>query len=402
MSFEESAGPLKGVRILDLSTVVAGPWAATLLADLGADVLKVEIPGPGDPLRALAPHKNGVPLWWKVANRNKKGISVDLRTPEGRDIVARLLPDFDVLVENFRPGTLDGWGMSREWLHGHNPALTILRVTGFGQTGPYRNKPGFARVFEAMSGLTNICGEADGRPLHMGFPIADAVAGLFGALGIVSALYREKTAPRGQGQEIDCSLMESMFRVMDFLPIEYDQLGIVRGRLGNSSQYAAPGNVYRTRDGHWASIAASTQRIFERLCVALALTGVAEDPRYRTNPDRVRNRESLDALVSAAIARHTLEELGALLDANAVGFSPIYDIADIFSDPHIAARQGIVAVEDEELGPVRMQSVVPRFSHTPGAVHHAGPSLGQHNAEVLGALGIDAGQQAQLRERGVI
>ena len=402
MSFEESAGPLKGLRILDLSTVVAGPWAATLLADLGADVLKVEIPGVGDPLRALAPHKEGVPLWWKVANRNKKGISVDLRTAEGRDIVARLLPGFDVLVENFRPGTLDGWGMSREWLHEQNPALTILRVTGFGQTGPYRNKPGFARVFEAMSGLTNICGESDGRPLHMGFPIADAVAGLFGALGIVSALYCEKTAPRGQGQEIDCSLMESMFRVMDFLPIEYDQLGIVRGRLGNSSQYAAPGNVYRTRDGHWASIAASTQRIFERLCVALELTGVAEDPRYRTNPDRVRNREALDALVADAIARRTLDELAALLDAHAVGFSPIYDIADIFRDPHIAAREGIVSVDDDELGPVRMQSVVPRFSETPGAVHHAGPSLGQHNEEVLGALGYSGAQRAGMRERGVI
>ena len=402
MSFEESAGPLKGLRILDLSTVVAGPWAATLLADLGADVLKVEIPGVGDPLRALAPHKEGVPLWWKVANRNKKGISVDLRNAEGRDIVARLLPGFDVLVENFRPGTLDGWGMSREWLHEQNPALTILRVTGFGQTGPYRNKPGFARVFEAMSGLTNICGESDGRPLHMGFPIADAVAGLFGALGIVAALYREKVAPRGQGQEIDCSLMESMFRVMDFLPIEYDQLGIVRGRLGNSSQYAAPGNVYRTRDGHWASIAASTQRIFERLCVALELTGVAEDPRYRTNPDRVRNREALDALVADAIARRTLDELAALLDAHAVGFSPIYDIADIFRDPHIAAREGIVSVDDDELGPVRMQSVVPRFSETPGAVHHAGPSLGQHNEEVLGALGYSGAQRAGMRERGVI
>ncbi|MBV2158793.1 CoA transferase [Achromobacter denitrificans] len=402
MSFEESAGPLKGLRILDLSTVVAGPWAATLLADLGADVLKVEIPGVGDPLRALAPHKEGVPLWWKVANRNKKGISVDLRTAEGRDIVARLLPGFDVLVENFRPGTLDAWGMSREWLHEQNPALTILRVTGFGQTGPYRNKPGFARVFEAMSGLTNICGESDGRPLHMGFPIADAVAGLFGALGIVAALYREKVAPRGQGQEIDCSLMESMFRVMDFLPIEYDQLGIVRGRLGNSSQYAAPGNVYRTRDGHWASIAASTQRIFERLCVALELTGVAEDPRYRTNPDRVRNREALDALVADAIARRTLDELAALLDAHAVGFSPIYDIADIFRDPHIAAREGIVSVDDDELGPVRMQSVVPRFSETPGAVHHAGPSLGQHNEEVLGALGYSGAQRAGMRERGVI
>ncbi|MCD0504578.1 CaiB/BaiF CoA transferase family protein [Bordetella petrii] len=395
-------GPLAGVRILDVSTVVAGPWAATLLADLGAEVLKVEMPGRGDPLRDLAPHKEGVPLWWKVANRNKKGISLDLRTEDARDILARLLPDFDVLVENFRPGTLDRWGITRGWLHQHNPRLTILRLTGFGQTGPYRSKPGFARVFEAMSGLTHICGEPDGRPLHMGFPIADAVAGLFGALGIVSALYRDKVVPGAQGQEIDCSLMESMFRVMDFLPIEYDQLGIVRGRQGNRSQYAAPGNVYLTRDGHWASIAASTQRIFERLCQALGLDHVLQDGRFATNPGRVQHREALDAILAEAIGGYTLSELGELLEANAVGFSPIYDIADIFADPHFAARQAIVSVPDGELGTVRMQAVVPRFSHTPGGVRHAGPALGQHNDEVLAAIGISESQRERLRHSGVI
>ena len=254
------SGPLKGVRILDLSTVIAGPWASTLLADYGADVVKVELPSRGDPLRDLPPHKEGKPLWWKVTNRNKRGITLDLRTAEGREILGRLIPDFDVLVENFRPGTLDQWGITREWLHGLQPRLTILRVSGFGQTGPYKRKPGFARVFEAMTGFTHLCGEADGPPLHIGFPIADAVAGLFGALGVVSALYEIKQAEgqeRKQGQEIDCSLMESMLRVLDFLPIEYDQLGIVRGRTGNQSQYAAPGNVYQTLDGRWASIAAS-------------------------------------------------------------------------------------------------------------------------------------------------
>lgn len=395
-------GPLSGLRILDLSTVVAGPWASTLLADLGAEVLKVELPRVGDPLRALAPHKDGVPLWWKVANRNKRGITLDLRTEAGREILGRLLPDFDVLVENFRPGTLERWGITKEWLHGIRPSLTILRVTGFGQTGPYRNKPGFARVFEAMTGFTNICGAPDGPPMHMGFPVADAVAGLFGALGVVSALYRQKAGGDATGQEIDCSLLESMFRVLDFLPIEYDQNGVVRQRSGNTSQYAAPGNVYRTRDGRWASIAASTQRIFERLCEALDRPDLAEDPRFRTNPDRVRHREELDAQIAAEIASRTLAELGDRLDTHQVGFSPIYDIADIFQDPHFEARQAIVPVPDTELGTVRMQSVVPAFSHTPGRVRHAGPALGEHNQEIYSALGLGADELERLRGAGVI
>jgi crotonobetainyl-CoA:carnitine CoA-transferase CaiB-like acyl-CoA transferase len=399
---DSSQGPLRGLRILDLSTVIAGPWASTLLADLGAEVLKVELPGAGDGLRALAPHKDGVPLWWKVTNRNKRGITLDLRTERGRELLARLLPDYDVLVENFRPGTLDRWNITREWLLGIQPKLTILRVTGFGQTGPYRDKPGFARVFEAMTGFTNICGEADGPPLHMGFPVADAVAGLFGSLGIVCALYHQLATGDTAGQEIDCSLMESMFRVLDFLPIEYDQLGIVRSRTGNTSQYAAPGNVYRTSDGRWASIAASTQRIFERLSQALGQPQWASDERFRSNPERLHHRAELDALIAAEIGRHTLAELGAMLDAHQVGFSPIYDIADIFADPHFKARQAIVEVPDTELGTLRMQSVVPAFSHTPGAVRQAGPALGEHNREVYGALGLDEVEIAELGAQGVI
>src|SRR5512135_2256674 len=266
MSKQAPAGPLDGLRILDISTVVAGPFAATLLADLGAEVTKVEMPGAGDALRALAPHKDGVPLWWKVTNRNKKGITLDLRRPEGKALLGRLLAGRDVLVENFRPGTLDGWGITREWLQGINPKLTILRVTGFGQTGPYRNRPGFARVFEAMSGFTRMCGEEGGTPLHLGYPISDAIGGLFGAIGVLAALYRLREDPGSRGQEIDVSMTEAMLRTLDFLAIEYDQLGAVRTASGNRSQYAAPGNIYRTKDGKWASIAASTQSIFGRLC----------------------------------------------------------------------------------------------------------------------------------------
>lgn len=395
-------GPLKGVRILDISTVVAGPWACTLLADLGAEVLKIEIPGPGDSLRALPPHKNEVPLWWKVANRNKRGITLDLRTEEGRDILGRMLPDFDVLVENFRPGTLDKWSITREWIHALNPAMDILRMTGYGQTGPYSHRPGFARVFEAMSGFTNLCGESERAPLHLGFPVADAVGGLFGAIGIVSALYHRVASNTKQGQEIDCSMLEAMFRLLDFLPIEYDQLGVVRERSGSASQYAAPGNVYRTSDNRWASIAASTQSIFERLCTALERADLISHPHYLTNQARVQHREELDQVIGAEIAARTFGELSSVLDRHHVGFSPIYNIADIFADPHFAFRGAIVSVDDRELGPIRMQNVVPAFSRTPGAVRTAGPALGEHNDEVYGAMGLSESRLRQLREKNVI
>jgi crotonobetainyl-CoA:carnitine CoA-transferase CaiB-like acyl-CoA transferase len=398
----EAAGPLKGLRILDISTVVAGPFAAGLLGDYGAEIVKVEMPGVGDSLRALAPHKDGVPLWWKVTNRNKKGVTLDLRLPEGRDLFAKLVADADVLVENFRPGTLDGWGITRVWLQGLNPRLTILRVTGFGQDGPYAGRPGFARIFEAMSGFTQICGEEDGRPLHLGYPISDAVAGLFGALGILAALHDLAQHPERRGQEIDCSATEAMMRTLEFLAIEYDQLGAVRTRSGNRSQYAAPGNVYRTADDKWASIAASTQSIFVRLCAALDLKHLLEDPRFALNPARVKNYLELDAIVGGAIGKLTLAELREKLTRHEVGFSPIYDIADVFADPQFAARRAIVSVPDAELGSVRMQGVVPRFSETPGVVRHAGPAMGQHNEEVYGGLGLSPAEIAALRARTVI
>ena len=395
-------GPLAGLRVLDLSTVVAGPFAATLLADYGADVLKVEMPGAGDALRALPPHKDGVPLWWKVTNRNKKGVTLDLHSQTGRDLLAKLVAGRDVLVENFRPGTLDRWGITRQWLQAINPRLTILRVTGFGQTGPYRNRPGFARVFEAMSGFTRMCGEEGGTPLHLGYPISDAIGGLFGALGVLAALYRLKEDPSSRGQEIDCSMTEAMLRTLDFLAIEYDQLGVVRTASGNSSQYAAPGNIYATRDGKWASIAASTQSIFERLCAALGLEALLADPRFADNPSRVSNRDAIDGIVGDAIGKLTLAELRERLSKHEVGFSPIYDASDVFTDPQFVAREAIVRVPDGELGEVRMQCVVPRFSETPGAVHRAGPALGEHNNEVYRALGLAADEIDRLRAAGVI
>lgn len=395
-------GPLAGLKVIDVSTVVAAPFAACLLADHGADVLKVELPGSGDALRALAPHKEGVPLWWKVTNRNKRGVTLDLRRPEGRELLGRLVAGADVLVENFRPGTLDGWGITAQWLHGLNPRLTILRMTGFGQTGPYRDRPGFARVFEAMSGFTQICGEAGRVPVHLGYPIADAVGGLFGAVGVLAALYRLKADPQAAGQEIDCSITEAMLRTLEFLPIEYDQLGVVRTRSGNTSQYAAPGNIYPTRDGKLASIAASTQSIFERLCAALGLPQLVDDPRFATNAQRVANREAIDGIVGSAIREMDMPELRRRLEAHEVGFSPIYDAADVFEDPQFRAREAIVSVPDPELGSVRMQCVVPRYSATPCNVRTAGPALGQHNDEVYQALGVSQEQLATLRKAGIV
>jgi crotonobetainyl-CoA:carnitine CoA-transferase CaiB-like acyl-CoA transferase len=391
------SGPLAGLRILDISTVVAGPLSSTLLADLGAEVLKVEMPGAGDALRRLAPHKDGVPLWWKVTNRNKRGITLDLRREDGKALLGRLVGHYDVLVENFRTGTLDEWGITRDWLQAINPRLTILRVTGFGQTGPYRSNPGFARVFEAMSGLTRMCGEEGGTPLHLGYPISDAVGGMFGAIGILAELYRLKGDPSLRGQVIDCAVTEAMMRTLDFLAIEYDQLGSVRTQTGNRSQYAAPGNIYATKDGKWASIAASTQSIYERFCKALGRPDLITDPRFIDNPSRVKNWREIDAIAAEEISRLTLEELRTLLHTHEVGFSPIYDAADIFADPHFIARETIVSVADEELGDVRMQCVVPRFSETPVAVRRAGPSLGQHNDEVFAALGLSVEEIARLR-----
>ncbi len=398
----DHAGPLAGLSIIDISSVVAGPFAAGLLADLGADVIKIEIPGVGDALRALAPHKDGVSLWWKVTNRNKRGVTLDLRRPRGRDLLGRLLADADVLIENFRPGTLDGWGITADWIKGINPRLTVLRMTGFGQTGPYRDKPGFARVFEALSGFTSICGEEGGVPLHLGYPISDAIGGLFGAVGVLSALYQLRDDPARAGQEIDCSITEAMLRVLEFLPIEYDQLGAVRTRSGNRSQYAAPGNVYRTRDGRFASIAASTQSIFLRLSRALGLDDLPADPRFATNPARVANRDAIDAIMAAAIGALTLDELRARLDKAEVGFSAINDIADVFADPQMIAREAIVKVADDELGEVRMQGVVPRFSRTPGGVRSAGPAIGQHNDEVWRGYGLSEEEIADMRTRHVI
>jgi crotonobetainyl-CoA:carnitine CoA-transferase CaiB-like acyl-CoA transferase len=395
------AGPLSGVRVLDISTVVAGPLSSTLMADLGAEVLKIELPGEGDHIRQLPPHKDGVALWSKVANRNKRGITLDLRQPEGAGLFERLLPRYDVLVENFRPGTLDRWGLGMERLRAIRSDLIVLRVTGFGQTGPYRSRPGFARIFEAMSGFVNLCGEKDGPPLYPGFPVSDALTGVFGAYAIAAALlHREK---HGAGQEIDLSATEAMFRILDFMAIEYDQLGVVRSRQGNLNAYSAPSSVYKTRDDKWIVLAVSAPTVFRRLTIAIGRADLLEDPLFRTNTARIANRDQIEAIMENWFLAHTLGEASGILMRHEVSFSPVYDIADIVADPHFIEREMLIQVHDEELGPVKMQNVVPRFSETPGRVWRTGPGIGQHNDDVYGQeLGLSPAQQSALRERGII
>ncbi|EKF44229.1 CoA-transferase [Nitratireductor indicus C115] len=398
-----NTGPLKGLRVLDISTVIAGPMAAGLLGDFGADVLKIEKPRSGDGLRQLRPHKGDVSLWSKVVNRNKKAITLDLRLAEGKALFKQLLEETDVLIENFRPGTLERWGLGPDELWKVNPKLTILRVSAFGQKGPYASKPGFARIADAMSGFLSLCGPGDGAPVHVGYPIADSVTGLFGVFGLLMALFERQANPQAPGQVVAVSLFESMFRVMDFLAIEYDQLGEVRGRHGNRNPYAAPGNIYRTRDGKWCTLAASTQSVFERLMRVIGRPELITDSRFTDNRARLANVELLDGIVADWFAAHDADMACALLDRHSVSAARVFDIKDIFEDAHVAETGSIVSVEDDELGTVRMQNVTPAFSRTPGRVASAGPSIGQHNLAIFGErLGLSPEEIATLSERGVI
>jgi len=395
--------PLEGLRILDLATVIAGPLSSALLADFGADVVKIELPNGGDGVRALPPFKNGVALWGKVTNRNKRGITLDIRTPEGLDILKRMLPKFDVLVENFRPGTLAKWGLPIEEIRRINPDLTVLRVSGFGQTGPRARDAGFARVAEAMSGLTTLCGESDRTPLHLGYPIADGITGVFGAFSIMMALFRRLNDPAARGEEIDLSLYESMHRILEFLVIEYDQLGAVRERSGNRSQYAVPSGVYRTDDDRWVSLACSTQSVFERMAEAMDRADLIDDARFRTNADRVTNADAIEEIVTTWFGANEFPNVSQLLSEKGVAFSLVFTAKDAFEDPHYAARENIVAVEDSELGTIRMQGIVPKLRDAPGAVRRAGPALGQHNAEVYEELlELSADEISALKEKGIV
>jgi crotonobetainyl-CoA:carnitine CoA-transferase CaiB-like acyl-CoA transferase len=397
------AGPLDGLKVLDIATIIAAPFAATLLADYGADVLKIEMPGQGDGVRYFPPFKDGKPLWWKAANRNKKFATLDLRTPEGLALFKQMLPRFDVLIENFRPGTLDRWGLSKEVLWSIQPRLVILRATAFGQDGPYSAKPGFARIFEAMGGLTYITGESDGEPTHPGYPIGDSIGGLFGAIGVLAALWKRAKDPQAPGEEIDLALTEATFRLLDVLPIEFDQLGHIRSRIGNANGYSAPAAVFRTKDDRWVTLAGSTNALYAANCRAIGRPELIEDPRFSGNGPRVEHADELNEIFSAWCAEHTLDEVLAKFSAEQGTIAPIYSIDQIADDPQAKAREMITRVPDRDFGSVAMSNVVPRFTVDPAQLSHSGGDVGQDNREIYRDwLGLSEEQIEQLARRKVI
>lgn len=393
--------PLAGLTVLDLSTIVSGGTATSMLADFGADVVKVEHPSAGDPLRSWGPFVRGQSLWWKIVSRNKKSVTLDLSRPRGREILLALARRADILVENFRPGTLEKWGLGPDDLHAANARLVVLRISGFGQTGPYRHRPGFGTVAEAMSGLVAITGFPDSPPLVPPIPLADEVAGITGAMAALMAVYRRGRSDRGQ--VVDVSLYEPLFRLLIPYVTQYLMLGIQARRTGNEFPDAAPRNLYRSKDGAWIAVSATSQRIFERLVAAIGRPDLLEDPRFRDNAARVAHRGELDAVLADWMADRTSDDILERLEQSGAVAGPVYDVPRILGDPQYAAREDIVRAPDPDLGEVPMVGVIPKFSETPGGVAWAGPALGAHNREILGGwLGLADEDLERLRTEGVI
>ena len=399
-----STGPLQGIRILDMATVVAAPFAATLCGDLGAEVTKLELPDGSDTLRHMLPVMGEHALFWKVTNRGKRGITLDVRKPEGRALLLKMLPRYDVLVENFRTGTLDRWGLDLPTLHAHNPDLIVLRLTGFGQTGPYARRPGFARIFEAMSGFAHLTGESGRSPQHMNYPLGDVVSGLFGAFSIAAALAgRERSAPgTPRGCEIDLSATEALMRMLDPLAVEYQHQGLVRERTGARATYSALSNIFATKDGQWLTIVGTSGTTYRRMFGAMGRADMLEADRLATPAARLQHSNQIDGIVADWCRSLPLAEIQAILTRHEVPHSKVYTIEDVVHDPQVQARQALIQLPDPDLGQVAAPCVVPRFSnHTP-ATPRSGPGVGEHNAEVLGEFGVAAAELARLKTLGVV
>ncbi len=377
-----AAGPLAGVRVLDAGQMVAGPFAATLLADYGADVVKLERPGQGDSLRALGRRKDGVSLWWHACNRNKRMIAIDLSDEQGREIFLALAAQADVLVESYVPGALERLGLGPEVLAQANPRLVVLQVSGFGQTGPYAGWPGFARTSEAFSGLTQLTGYADRPPLSISaFPLSDYVSGLFGAFAVMAAL-RERDAS-GRGQRVDLALNEGIFRMMEHACIAYDQLGVLGQRAGGRHEQACPVGIWPAQDGMQISLAVGTDRMAHKLFEAIGRADLIEDPRFATSPLRVRHREQLEPIIAGWIAARSSAEVLRVLGPSGVAVSPLMTMDAIFRDPQYLARGNVVRVADEALGQVALPGVIPKLSRTPGSVRHAAHGIDADRASIL-------------------
>jgi formyl-CoA transferase len=391
---------LHGLKVLELGQLIAGPFAGKTLADFGADVIKVEPAEGGDPLRAWRMLRDGTSVWWEVQSRNKRSVTLDLRTPEGQDAVRALAAEADVLIENFKPGTMEGWGLGWDALHALNPKLVMLRISGFGQTGPYAGKPGFGVLGEAMGGLRHLTGEPGRVPVRVGVSIGDTLAALHGVIGVLLALQHRHAT--GRGQVIDVALYEAVFNCMESLLPEYGAFGAVRGPAGSALPGIAPTNAYRCRDGGYALVAGNGDSIFRRLMTLIGREDLANDPALADNAGRVARVDELDAVIGAWTAERTVDEVLAALDAASVPGGRIYTVADIAADPHYLARGMIDAVRMDDGTTLPVPGVVPKLSETPGRHRRNAPSLGQDSDAVLAELGLTPAQVADLRARGIV
>ena len=394
--------PLEGLKVVDAATLFAGPVIATLMADFGADVVKIEHPR-GDNLRGLGWTKDGVSLWWALIGRNKRAITLDFSKPRGQELAKRLLADADVLVEGFRPGTLERWNLGPDVLHELNPGLVVVRTSGFGQTGPYSGLPGFGTLAESISGYAYINGWPDGPPTLPPFALADGVAALTGTYAAMFALWWREHGGQGRGQVIDLAIYEPLFWILGPQALVYEQLGIVQERTGNAAPFTAPRNAYRAKDGRWLGLSASAQSIAERVMKIVGREDLIEEPWFRDHSGRVEHADELDAIIQEWIGRHTTEEVLAAFAEHEAAIAPVNSIADIVADPHFAARETITTVEHPVLGPALMQNVIPTLTETPGRIDHPGPEIGEHNREIyVGELGLTEEELEALRADGII
>ena len=390
---------LQGLKVIEMGQLIAGPFASKLLGEFGADVIKIEPPGVGDPLRKWRKIKDGTSLWWHVQSRNKRSLTLDLKQAEAQDIVRKLVAEADVLVENFRPGTLEGWGLGYDALKAINPRLIMLRISGYGQTGPYRDLPGFGVIGEAMGGLRHLSGYPGQAPVRVGISIGDSLSSLYGVIGVLLAL--QERARSGEGQEIDVALYESVFAMMESLIPEYDAFGYVREPAGSALPGITPSNSYPCKDGSYVLIAGNGDSIYKRLMSLIGRDDLGNDPRLAQNDGRSQHAELIDGAIAEWSAQRSRDEVIEALKGARVPAGYPYTAADIVQDPHYLARQMIEQVQTS-VGPLKVPGVLPKLSRTPGRIGTGGPQLGEHNDDILAGLGLSEEQVAGLRERGII